>query len=74
MKKTLYTVLAAALLVACGGNGQLVKDPQTRKSVEANVEARSAWLPALPEGIMPREKEGLQFLYAYMPVSDAADY
>lgn len=74
MKKTLYTVLAAALLVACGGNGQLVQDPQTRKGVEANVEARSAWLPALPEGITPREKEGLQFLYAYMPVSDVADY
>lgn len=74
MKKILCTVLTVALLVACGGNGQLVKDPQTRKSVEANVEARSAWLPALPEEITPREKEGLQFLYAYMPVCDVADY
>lgn len=73
MKKTLYTVFASALLTACG-SGQLIQDPQTRQSVEAGVEARSAWLPELPAGITPQEKEGLQFLYAYMPVSDVADY
>lgn len=74
MRKTLYTVLAAALLVSCGGSGQFVKDAKTRKSVETNIAVRSAWLPQLPEGIKPQEKEGLQFLYAYMPVSDVADY
>ena len=31
-------------------------------------------LPELPEGVTPREREALEFLYAYMPAADAADY
>lgn len=73
MRKTLYAVLAASLLVACGGN-ELIRDPQTRRSVEENIAARSAWLPELPTDVTPAEKQGMQFLYAYMPVSDVADY
>lgn len=74
MKKTLYTVLAAALLTACGGNRGLMQDRQTRDHVEAHIAARSAWLPSLPAGITAQEQDGLHFLYAYMPVGDAADY
>lgn len=74
MRKTLYTLLSAALLVSCGGSKGLIQDAQTRKSVEENIAARAAWLPELPVDATPTEKEGLQFLYAYMPVSDVADY
>ena len=74
MRKTLYTLLFAALLVSCGGSKGLIQDQQIRKSVEENIAARAAWLPALPADATPTEKEGLQFLYAYMPVSDVADY
>ena len=74
MRKTLYTVLAAALLTACGGSGQLIQDQQTRQSVESNIASRSSWLPEMPADATPEEKEGLQFLYAYMLVSDVADY
>ena len=73
-KKTLYTLLTLGLLSSCGDSGQLVKDPRTRESVEIQTAARQAWLPALPAGITQEEQEGLKFLYAYMPVGDAADY
>lgn len=73
-KKTLYTLLMLGLLSSCGDSGQLVKDPRTRENVEIQTAARQSWLPALPAGITQKEQEGLKFLYAYMPVGDAADY
>lgn len=74
MKKGLYAVVAAAMLTACGGSGQLVEDAQTRQSVEQQMAARQSWLPAMPEGMTPQETQGMQFLYAYLPLNDVADY
>lgn len=77
MKKTVLTTLllsGAALLLASCGEERLIQDTQTRESVAQNIAARADWLPELPANATPIEKEGLQFLYAYMPVSDVADY
>lgn len=75
MKKRVFfgLLLGAALLSGCDG-GRLVEDPATRQSVAGHWAERQAWLPELPDGITTREREGLEFLYAYMPVGDVADY
>ncbi|MDE6499432.1 MAG: transglutaminase domain-containing protein, partial [Rikenella sp.] len=73
MRRIGYALMGAVLLTACGG-GQLVKDSQTRRRVAESLAARSAWLPELPADLDARERDGMEFLYAYMPVGDAADY
>lgn len=73
MRRIGYALMGVVLLTACGG-GQLVKDSQTRRRVAESLAARSAWLPELPADLDARERDGMEFLYAYMPVGDAADY
>lgn len=73
--------LAAVLsLTACGGD-RLISDDAYRKQVREDFEARRALLGRVddlkivdsPE-LNEREREALQFLYAYMPVADAVNY
>lgn len=74
MKKTLFAAWALALLTACGGSGRLVEQAQTRQRVAERVAERADWLPELPAEATPKERDGMEFLYAYMPVGDATDY
>lgn len=73
MKKILLTLIAVLPLVSCGDK-TLIEKKSTREAVERITASRADWLPALPDNITAREKEGLQYLYAYMPVGDVADY
>ena len=61
------------LLSGCR-SGHLVENRQLRERVAVHLAERADWLPELPAGITAEEREGLEFLYAYMPVGDAADY
>lgn len=75
MKRMLIAALVAVTLagVSCGEK-TLIQNKETRKNVKANLENRQTWLPQMPEGITADEREALDFLYAYLPVGDVADY
>lgn len=79
MRKIIFTFLAgltAVTFVSCGGDGgkHLIRHKADREQVAENIRARQGWLPEFPLGITQEEKEGLEFLYAYMPIGDVADY
>lgn len=83
MKLHRLAVLAAlTLLAACGDSGSsILSDPEYRAEVLADYEhrcdllARCAATSIVDDpSLNTREREALQFLYAYMPLSDALNY
>lgn len=75
MKKRLLTLLLTSVVaVGCSSDSALIQDKAARKRVAAQIAGRADWLPATPEGVTPAQKEAMDFLYAYMPVGDVADY
>ncbi len=68
--KTLLKTLTLLALLSCAGS-PYHKDFQARQ--EADGGALKPFM-ALPEGISAREREALDFLYAYMPAADVTDY
>ncbi len=76
MKKIL-TVAAVVLLAACGRDPHFITDKGYRAEVHADYEARMAEYPMLGvqlDTLSRMEREAMEFLYAYMPLSDLADY
>ena len=85
MKKTKILLLSFFMMVAfssCSDKNQqhFISDAQQRADVEQDLETRMSQLPngdlfsILNEDMSLQEKEALQFLYAYMPLSDVTDY
>ena len=78
MKHTLLAVAVAALcLAACNNNPHFITDRAYRSEVHADFEARMAAFPTLDvqlDTLSRAEREAMEFLYAYMPLSDLADY
>ena len=80
--KKLWILLAALILGACSPKGDhFLTEENYRAEVETTLEQRlsaydSALRPfyAVPEDVTLREKEALEFLYAYMPLADLTDY
>ena len=69
MKNILYS-LVFLLLVSCSGN-------PFHADYTARMNAHDGALKpfmTLPDGITAREREALEFLYAYMPLADVTDY
>lgn len=82
MHKTHLFLLLFMLLMGASCNKQqhFISDDAIRDEVENDLQAKQA---ALPNGdlftifdrqMMPKEKEALTFLYAYMPIGDITDY
>lgn len=85
MKKTKILLLSFVMMVlflSCSDKNQqhFISDAQQRADVEQDLETRMSQLPngdlfsILNEDMSLQEKEALQFLYAYMPLSDVTDY
>lgn len=78
MKHSLLAVAVAALcLAACNTNPHFITDRAYRSEVHADFEARMAAFPTLDvqlDTLSRAEREAMEFLYAYMPLSDLADY
>lgn len=78
MKKLfLMAVTAMLLLAACGRDPHFITDRAYRSEVHADFEARMAEFPMLEvqlDTLCRAEREAMEFLYAYMPLSDLADY
>lgn len=76
--------LAVALLlcfVSCKKEPHFITDPQYRAQVHADFEARTPLAAGRADALFAgmdtlrrQEREALEFLYAYMPYSDLADY
>lgn len=73
----LMAVTAILLLAACGRDPHFITDRAYRSEVHADFEARMAEFPMLEvqlDTLCRAEREAMEFLYAYMPLSDLADY
>ncbi len=74
-----YLLLAVAMLMAAGccRDPHFITDRNYRNEVHADFEARMAEFPMLDvqlDTLSRMEREAMEFLYAYMPLSDMADY
>lgn len=81
MKKALFLSLAAIILFASCQKNHFITDRHYRSQVHADFQARqqlaqgrSTQLFGVMDTITTPEREALEFLYAYMPYSDLADY
>ena len=82
MKATLMISLLFGLLIACHRETHFITDEKLRTQVEQDFEARknmaegcaTTLFSVFDSGLNTEEREALQFLYAYMPYSDLADY
>ena len=80
MKKSLFLILAAmaVMFVPCDAaaqktfdkNGKIAADFEARRSVIGN----DAYFAIFDEVLSTSQKEVMQFMYAYMPLPDIADY
>ncbi|MCL1850513.1 MAG: transglutaminase-like domain-containing protein [Bacteroidetes bacterium] len=76
-------ILAFFLFISCNRNSHFLKDKNYRQQVEIDFNARKELAKNRAtelfsvfdnENLTLKEKEALQFLYAFMPLSDLADY
>jgi transglutaminase-like putative cysteine protease len=77
MKKILLLTLGVLLLASCHRDPHFITDRTYRNEVHADFEARMAEFPMLQlqlDTLSRAEREAMEFLYAYMPLSDMADY
>lgn len=73
----LMAVTAMLLLASCQRGQHFITDRAYRSEVHADFEARMAQFPMLEvqlDTLCRAEREAMEFLYAYMPLSDLADY
>lgn len=64
---------AVTLLVSCAPK-TIITDPATKAQIAQRIADRQSWLPSIPEVVTVQERQALEFLYAYMPFGDVADY
>ncbi|MCL2097812.1 MAG: transglutaminase-like domain-containing protein [Bacteroidales bacterium] len=83
MKKVSFIILTALLAVACGQEEHFLKDKTYRAQVQEQFQKRKEEAKHRAEalfGVLDKRKlslkqrEALEFLYAYMPLCDLADY
>ncbi len=82
VNKILSVILIAFLFVACTRQQTLIENPerlsdiQRMLSVQKELTAKSLkpiW-NIFDQSLSPDEKQAMEFMYAYMPLSDLADY
>jgi len=84
MKKLLLlpAVLSLTFLFSCHHGNHFISDPDYRAKVKTQFEKqkelaenrKDQLFKVFDQDLSRREKEALEFLYAYMPLSDLADY
>ena len=77
MKKILIVAAAVLAFVACQRDPHFITNKDYRNEVHADFETRMADFPMLEvrlDTLSTMEREAMEFLYAYMPLSDLADY
>jgi len=83
MKTILYSfILSLAILCSCTGKKHFISDRDYRSQVEQQFEKRKKLaqhrdkklFSVFEKDLTAEQEEALKFLYAYMPLSDLADY
>ena len=79
MKKIFILAIGALLLASCHRDPHFITDKDYRNEVHADFEARISQFSILNsqlrlDTLCQAEREAMEFLYAYMPLSDLADY
>ncbi len=77
MKRYILLAATALCLAACQRDPHFITDRAYRDEVHADFEARMAEFQMLEvqlDTLSRMEREAMEFLYAYMPLSDLADY
>lgn len=80
MKKYLYIIASVLMLtVSCDRGNHFITDKAYRQEVHADFEACLSQFPMIDselrlDTLCQAEREAMEFLYAYMPLSDLADY
>ena len=82
MRHSILLFIAALSLFACHRETHFITDADYRAQVEKDFEARKVLaegratelFSVLDSNLSTEEREAMQFLYAYMPYSDLADY
>ncbi len=77
MKRILLIAVGLLLLASCHRDPHFITDKDYRNEVHADFEARMSEFPMLEvqlDTLLRSEREAMEFLYAYMPLSDLADY
>ena len=77
MKKILFVLAAVLLLAACGRDPHFITDKHYRAEVHQDFTIRTSQLGMRNlqlDTLSRAEREAMEFLYAYMPLSDLADY
>ena len=80
IKNLLIAIFVIGFMSSCSNRDHFISDATQRAEVEKDLQEKMAQLPngdlfSIFDLEMPqKEKEALQFLYAYMPLSDITDY
>lgn len=76
MKRVLFFLTIVLLITACSNEKHFITNGEYRATVHKDFEARRALYPqSLKLDTLDTERrEAMEFLYAYMPYSDLADY
>lgn len=77
MKKIFPLLVGLVLLASCHRDPHFITDKDYRSEVHGDFEERMAQFPMLEvrlDTLSAMEREAMEFLYAYMPLSDLADY
>ena len=77
MKKIFPLLVGLVLLASCHRDPHFITDKGYRAEVHEDFEDRMAEFPMLDvrlDTLSAMEREAMEFLYAYMPLSDLADY
>ena len=77
MKRITVLAFAIVLLASCGRDRHFISDSCYRQEVHADFAARMDEFPMLGvelDSLDIAEREAMEFLYAYMPLNDLADY
>jgi transglutaminase-like putative cysteine protease len=77
MKKIFPLLVGLVLLASCQRDPHFITDKGYRADVHEDFEDRMAEFPMLDvrlDTLSAMEREAMEFLYAYMPLSDLADY
>ena len=77
MKKYLFWASVLLIMAGCQRDPHFITDKAYRNATHADFEARMADFPMLQlqlDTLSRAEREAMEFLYAYMPLCDLADY
>ena len=80
IKNLLIAIFVIGFMSSCSNRDHFISDATQRAEVEKDLQEKMAQLPngdlfnVLNLEMPQKEKEALQFLYAYMPLSDITDY